>query len=717
MPHDQRPGRRRDRKQGGRAARATPKPRATPWLALHGDATISAGEARLETRIAYALIAVAALVLLFLALGPHRIGDYFTETDFYGDYAKGARQIQHGRLIPTRYGVVGPVYEIALALAGFLFRDLYLAAKLLSVAATVASLWLWFSLLARRAGTRVALLATLFLVTCGFFVRYGHSATTDALANALQAVTLVLLLAGGGNRRALLAGIACALAFLTRYNAVALLPAGLIAILAGGTAYTPRARAALLYAAGFLAPVVPWVLYSLAHGAGFSFQLHHNIAYEVFAHAKGITWDDYQRTLQPQFHSLAQVIARDPGAVASRMLFNVFDHLRQDARNLLGVPVGFCAALGVIFAAREPDRAAPDTRRALWPVWVTGALLFLTLVPAFYSERYSLALLPIYATLAALPFASERFALALGPQRTPWLKPVIAALPLALALQRSVQGHQRFFSQLPVEALAAADSLRAHARPGDRVMARKPHVATIAGVEPVPFPFVDDFASLAAEARHAGARWLYVSWVEAESRPRFWALLDSAAVVPGLTVRARTRPHPSVLYEIGPGFGAAPAWWTNDTLRTMYTARAQLMVDGTNTRALFALATVERARGRLDRARALLERDAALEPRSLKTLLLLGDVVLTLGDGDAGAAAFDRALALEPANLDARLGRGWAARIAGREAEAARWWRPAIDGCRDAATLGEMIQVFHDLGDRDGESAARAALARLGGTR
>jgi len=86
------------------------------------------------------LIALVAIVLLGAALGPHRIGDYFAETDFYGDYARGAGLIQHGRLIPARYGVVGPVYELTLALVGFLIRDLFLAAKLISVAAAISPL-------------------------------------------------------------------------------------------------------------------------------------------------------------------------------------------------------------------------------------------------------------------------------------------------------------------------------------------------------------------------------------------------------------------------------------------------------------------------------------------------------------------------------------------------------------------------------------------------
>ena len=133
----------------------------------------------------------------------------------------------------------------------------------------------------------------------------------------------------------------------------------------------------------------------------------------MFAHARGITWDEYQRTLQPQFHNLWQVITRDPGAVASRMLFNVTDHLRLDARDLLAWPNALCAALGLAFGALDGNL------KRLWPVWLTGALLFLTLVPVFYSERYSLSLLPVYATLAATAFASPLLALIVrrGPDR------------------------------------------------------------------------------------------------------------------------------------------------------------------------------------------------------------------------------------------------------------------------------------------------------------
>src|SRR5262249_11396659 len=140
---------------------------------------------------------------------------------------------------------------------------------------------------------------------------------------------------------------------------------------------------------------------------------------------KGIAWDDYQRTMQSQFHSLGDVIARDPGAVLSRELLNVVTHLLLDVRTLLGAATGVAALIGLLFASRD------GTLKRLWPLLLTGALLFLALVPAFHSERYSLAILPVYLTFAGWCFASPRFAL---PAGRVWIKGVLIAVPLALSL-------------------------------------------------------------------------------------------------------------------------------------------------------------------------------------------------------------------------------------------------------------------------------------------
>lgn len=692
--------------------------------------------------IAAGVVCVAfAVAALWFVFGPHQLGDYMTETDFYGAYAQGARMVQSGQLDPSRYGVIGPGYEIALALAGFVVRDLFLAAELLSFVSSIAVLVLWFVLLRRRANAMTGFFAVLFIAANAHFLRHAYSAATDAFAIALQAAALFALLAPRGarsgadpsapasaevlrgndappsssaiapapsDRRWMLAGILTALAFLTRYNAISLVPASLIAILAGATAAPHRLRAAVLYGGGFLLVVGPWVLYSLSHGGSFAFQLHHNIAYEVFAKARGIPWDDYQRTMQPQFNSLWDVISRDPRAVFSRMLFNSWDHLRLDAIHLLTVPLAIAAFAGIVIGRGD------GALQRLWPLWVTGALLFMTLVPVFYSERYSLALLPMYASLAALAFASPQLAFALGSGRV-WLKPLLAAAPLTTLILASVKVQARMIDQLPTEVLTVARTLRELRRPGDRVIARKSHIAYHGGVEPLAFPFADSLETLARFTHQHHVRWIYFSWPEAETRPGLWYLLDTTAVVPGLTPRVVTRPHPAVLYEVGEEFGIRPDWLKNDTLMIYHKLRAQLLVDGGNPTYLYNYAVIARSVGKLDDARGALERLLTRVPTDAGALALLGDILLVQNDPARAGRVFDRLLAVDPTNPLGGLGRGWALLLQHRDADAARAWRPLIGVATDYGTLARMAELYASLGDQASEVAARSRIVQLGG--
>jgi len=639
-----------------------------------------------------------------MILGPHRIGDYMAETDFYGAYAQGARLIEHGRLEPSRYGVIGPGYEVLLGLVGFVIPHLFFAAEFLSLAATLATLGFWFAILRRLLDARVALVAAALYAVNTFVFRYGYSATTDAVAVAIQSAALWLLFARTGPRGALAAGLIAALAFLTRYNAVYLLPAGILAI-----AMRPSGRRVALglrFLAGFFAPVVPWVLFSLSQGSRFSFQLHHNVAYEVFARAKGIPWDDYQRYMQPQFHNLWDVIRKDPGAVFSRMAFNVVDHLRDDGGKLLGPWIAAVVVAGAaIFAL---DRRA----RGLAPALVAGALLFLSLVPAFYSERYSLALVPFYAALGGLAFGSPVMALKSGGV---WWKTLLLAFPIGFAIRANV-AHQKFaVSQLPVEILDAAQTLHELARPGDRVIARKPHVAFHAGVEAAPFPFADSLPDLARQVDRLHARWLFFSWPEAETRPAFWHLLDTSGVVPGLTVRRVTSPHPAVLYEVGPDFGKIPAWYANDTLRAWHTLKARTLVDQNDPKLFASRGGVERALGRYADARRSLERAVALDPTNLPALIDLGAVGYETNDPALAVGALERAVQSHPESADARIGLGWAYLAAGRDAEAAAIWRPQVTTTTDPATLLRMRELFAQRGDAAGAAEAERTLAAVRG--
>ena len=98
------------------------------------------------------LVALAGAWLLFHALFRHPIGDYGTESDFYGGYAAGARALQAGHVDVARWVVIGPVYEAALALLGFAVRDLFLAAKLLSLLGALVTLGAWAAIGRARLG-------------------------------------------------------------------------------------------------------------------------------------------------------------------------------------------------------------------------------------------------------------------------------------------------------------------------------------------------------------------------------------------------------------------------------------------------------------------------------------------------------------------------------------------------------------------------------------
>ena len=693
-------------------AAASPKPAvaARAAFALHAE-RVAAWPAL--DWAAYAVVALYAVAMLWLTFGPHRVGDVFTETDFYGSYGPGARLIQQGHLIPSRYGVVGPMFELILAGLGFVVRDLFLAAGLIAAAAMTAALLLWRSLLARRAGPAVALLAIAFMAANAQFFRYGWSVTTDAPAFTFQASALWALLgaregAAPSARRMFAAGALSACAFLTRYNGVALLPAGLLAIGLGWNGVAPgaRLRSALLFTAGFLAPVAPWVAYSATHGGAMRFQLHHNIAYEVFARPHGIVWDVYERDMEGQFPTPWSVLARDPVAVISRMVFNLFDHVRLDALKLTGLPLAAAAALGVWFAWKD---GLLGRFKALLAAM---ALLFLTLVPAFHSERYSLAVLPLWCLLAAATFGSPRFALSTAGV---WLKLLLLPLVLVPSIAGARAFAARVLYQLPVEAREAGERVRPLVHPGERVLARKPHFAWYAGLTPLTLPLSDTLAEWGDAARRTGARWLYFSWPEAEMRPKFEWLLDSTSHAPGLTVRTAVSHWPALVYEIGPDFGREPDWVGLDTLVAVHRARARVLIDENDVRARLFLAMHEFSHRNHEAAQEYIDQLLALAPEDPDMLMLAAENRLQLKDPDGALAYYDRYDRLHPGSSEVSVGRGWVAVMKGDDVTAAHYWAPVVDDIADPVTLERMVYTFAAVGDRVHMEQAREALKNMQG--
>ncbi len=656
--------------------------------------------------LAWGAIAAVGIALLAIALGPHRVGDYYTETDFYGGYGPGARLLQRGVFDASRYGVSGPAFDAALALLGAVVPNLFVAGEAIAIASALATLALWFTLLRGRAGVTAAAWTTVLLAANATFLRYGYSATTDAMALALQAGALHLALARRGRPRPLLAGVCLALAVMTRYTAAVLLPVLLLApALVPPTAGRSRLRDALLALAGFALAALPFVALSLRQGHVPGELLFHNVAYDAFASGRGRTLADYQAFAQPGIHSLGETLARDPLALARRELGNLYEHALGDARDLLGWPVATAAALGLaLLVARRRARIAG-------PLALGGVALYIALVPAPASARYSLVLAPFYLALAGLALACPRLPLAKLRTR---LAPLAGAALLALSLVTSVRAQRETFALLPVETLDVARPLHRVAPAERRVMALKPHVAWLADAAFVPMPQVTSLASLAMACRRADARYLYVSWIETNNRPALWFLLDPTAPVRGLLAVASTAHPGAVLYRIGPGFGETPAWLASDTLRAACVARFIARMPASLTgRAHLTLAVWARGQDRFAEVREHAQAALAADPNQAYAWRLLGDGQLAGGDRAGAIASFERAIAIAPHDVDARVALGWMQLGAGNDGAAAEAWRPVVDETTDRATLQRMAALFGARGEEASAARAQAAEARL----
>lgn len=689
-------------------------PAARGWLAL--NAASSRRPAPALRGATWALAALTAIVLAWIAFALHPVGDYFTESDFYG-YVSGARLIQHGQVDFARYSVVGPLYELLLAGLWFVVRDAFRAGELISIVSATGVLLLWAGIVRRRAGEAAGLWTVLFIAANPVFLRYGYSATTDMLAVLLQSAAAYVLFCGTGWRSVLVTGLLVALAVLTRYSALYLVPAALACYLLwpepGLPAGRTRMRSLVWFVIGFAALVLPWLVLSLRAGhvpganlfASFSFYTDPSAARNIQDAAPGATVGAYR--------SLADLLREHPGALLARLFANLPDHLARDARSLVGLPVAWVCGFGLVLGLFD------GSWRRLLPVALTGALLFASLVPVFFSERYALPLVPGFMMLAGLAAGSRLLALRLGAPARPgvWLKWVVALWPLALSVQSSVSQQRWVASQLPVEVITAGRVLRDVAPPGSGVLSRKMHLAYYSGLNSVAFPRVARLAELADHCRSNGAQFMYFSWYEAELRPEFWYLLDSTAVVPGLTRIPFVAKHPALLYALGPDFGRDPEWLASDSLTGLHVARAQVQVldESEVWRAHTALGQEASERGDLTGA---LEHFLAVtrgNPRLAWGWVRTGDMLLGLGRNDQAREAYERARRLEPANVAARIGIGWTQLRAQRLDLAALTWAPVVAETRDAATLRAMAEVFDRTGDAAALAAARTALAALPG--
>ena len=543
---------RKGRSHDGRRADAGSRPLGLPGAWSPASAGVPRKSDATIGWLALAAIAAYGIYWAIQAFTIHRIGNYAVETDFYWKYGPAAAALKQGRVLIEHFDSKGWGYPLVVAAFSFLGLDLFRAGQLVAVLSACVAAWGVFRIHQRLLGATLAFLSLLVLVVNSTFLANTYEVGTDMFFFAVVIGSIALLLGPERPGRLSIAasGLLAGWAFSTRYNGLILWPAAvmaLVAILDRDRPGPARLRRAALWSAGFLIAAAPWLYVNWAHtGNPLTNNNYTNVGFAVFGEGN---WERFFYGSDRKIHSFADVVLLDPARFAKTMVSNTVDHVKRDLIELMPFPWGVFAVGGLLVVAL--------TRRTrAWGAYLLfGALYFLTLVPVFYGLRFSLPMLAFYSALAVAPFGWDRLSAYVSgiERRFPlrvfaflllWMSGAVGAYGKANDPRNPESIHAG-----PYEIEEAAAYLKSHAA-GETLLARKPHVAFLAGMRFAPIPQIDTPAALHEVAVKSGAKYLLVSGAEMALRAAVRPFAEPDAQVPGF--RRVFESQGALVYEVLP---------------------------------------------------------------------------------------------------------------------------------------------------------------------
>ncbi|HEX9005780.1 MAG TPA: glycosyltransferase family 39 protein [Bacteroidota bacterium] len=496
-------------------------------------------------------------VLSVIVFGLRSIGNMNVETDFYWTYVPVAKALLAGTLILDPFR--GPGYELMLALFQVLSGEFFRAGLILSVLSASASLLLLYSVIRKTFDGETALLVAIGTALNPAFFGLSYTAGTDMFYVMLGLSVLFLIVHSASGRRWMLlgAGLLAGYTYLTRYNGIAVVVAASASILWLCDPVLPwrkRIGSILLFLGGAAVTLIPFGLYTHHETGRFVYNNNFlNVAYEIYAKGE-IRWDDYWNVIAPHFHSYTDVVAYDPWRFLRHVGWNVISHGWMDLSLLVSWPIGVGAAAGALLMLRR------ELTRLQAVVLLFAALSFLVLVPVFYTERFSLFLVP-FVVLFFVRFLQWR-----NIPRVPdrWARYASRSIALMVVIWTGFQCvtvARLDVAMEPLEILQVRDAfagLAGDAPRGTAISARKPHIAYYLALDYAPFPYVPSEAGLVDALRQARVDYVYISTYEVATRPGLEGLLDSHKVHPGLRPLISVLNPRSVLYRVIQDAPASP---------------------------------------------------------------------------------------------------------------------------------------------------------------
>ncbi len=499
----------------------------------------------------------AAIALFYFAIlaavsfSFHKVGDYGVETDFFWGYVPAAKDFLNG--IITIDPFRGPLYPIILGIFGFIVTDFFNAGILIGILSAAFVLYFSFEIVKRIISPKVSFFVTLLVACNPIFVQYAYSAGTDMFFNAIVTATLFFFFKEKelSYKNLIIAAFLGGLSYLTRYNGIFLFGFVIVILFINywNINWLKRFKVAAIFVVVFILTFSPWGFYCLSEKGSFFYNENYkNIAYEM--HGKGkIGWDEYWFKESQKVTSLQDVIFSDPGTFVSKVVNNIGSHFVDDMENLMGWHIGVFVILGLIlFIVSNPFK--------YWKSRETGYYLlniffFALLLLIFYSERFSLFLIPFYSVIAIQPFFSPKYKI---EKFVPLKFSYVFMIGLiAFTFAKSYSFNSSRIDSGPKELLVLQewyDNNIAENERGKKIASRKAHVAYYLDMEFSLIPMADSYEELLAELKENKVDHLYFSTMEAAMRRQFQFLLDPKQNHPGLKVVVYFQNPPAVLYKV-----------------------------------------------------------------------------------------------------------------------------------------------------------------------
>ena len=483
---------------------------------------------------------------MFLALSrKFFLGD--TEADYLGTYLPEAERFLSAEPLLLKFHP--PLYPILVAVTNNLFHNWFATGLVISWLSSFVVLVVIFMFFHRLAGEWAAMGSILALAGAPSFLVHAATASSDMTFLALySSCFLFALLADEKKSRFFwfLSGFFIALVFLTRANALSLIPVFVLPWV--GRSGRDDGKLFLFFLVGFLIPALAWVYYACSsHSSLWIREAHVDLAMTYFAPAGDrMTYDAYS-VLRGQFANWWDVIRYDPLRMISMY---AVDFVFMIGRNLLLLvfPIFSIAALVGFRVFLKSSR-----KPFVYVYLVTTALHLILMNLKAYESRFYLFLIPFVGASTG-SFLDWILAKKFQQQKTGILPTVVFLSLFFLSVSFSVAvAYTELHPAFEVELQEAVPEARNAIPPGSIVVARKPNLSFYTGSTLSYFPNVETFDELRRELTQLPKGkniFLYYGSYEREMRPQF-SELGGEGTLPFLVPIARSKMSRDwVLYRV-----------------------------------------------------------------------------------------------------------------------------------------------------------------------